>query len=87
MDKKYVGLIFLDWASVLTVGGYSEKGFEATVFFEDLCIYFREREHTQRGGSEGEGERILSRLRAECGVQCGTRYRDPEITTQGKTKS
>jgi len=32
-------------------------------------------------GREGEGERIISRLHAQCGAQCGARSHDPEIMT------
>ena len=40
-----------------------------------------ERERAQWVGTEGEGERISSRLHAEHGTPWGTQSHDPEIMT------
>lgn len=42
-------------------------------------LSFLERE--QAGGAEGERARTPSRLRPECGAQCGAHSHNPEITT------
>ena len=43
-------------------------------------LFILEREHTCVSGvAQGEGERISSRLQAECGSHCGTWSHDPEI--------
>ena len=56
----------------------------------DLFIYLfeTETEIESEGNSRGpEGERTLSRLHSEHGVQCGGQSHDPQITTQAETKS
>ena len=55
------------------------------LFFKDLFIYLRER--TQAGGAEGKGEKISSRLCAECGAQHGALSYNPETMTHAETES
>ena len=52
-------------------------------------IYFTERKERETwvGGTEGEGERISSRLCLECGVQCRAQSHDPEIMIWPEIKS
>ena len=50
-------------------------------------IYLLERKRIQPGGAEGEGERVSSRLPAECRAWCRARSHDPEIMTWAETKS
>ena len=47
----------------------------------------KERERTQAGGLEGEGERISSRLFAECTAPCGACSHNSKIMTWAETKS
>lgn len=48
---------------------------------------FLERESSQAGGAEGEGERIPSRLHAECRAQHRAQSHNPKMTTWAQTKS
>ena len=50
-------------------------------------IYLREREREQAEGTEGEGQRTSSRLRAEHGAPSGSPSHDPEIMTRAEIKS
>lgn len=46
------------------------------IFFLKICLFILD-----GGGEEGEEERVLSKLCAKCGAQCGVRSRDSEIMT------
>ena len=64
--------------------------FKCFLFF--ILLFWRERKTERKreaggGGAEGEGERILSRLHAQCGSQCGARFHDHEMMTSAKIKS
>jgi len=51
------------------------------IFFLKIHLFERERVHIERGGAEGEGEKVPNRLHTELRAQFQARSHDPEITT------